>query len=104
MTKSGRRVKLLVVSPLARGDLRGIRRFIAASSPYYAQEFLTDLTAKIIWIAEADYTGSPRDDVSPGLRALPYRQRCIYYRSYVDRIVILRVLHMAQDVKRQDFE
>lgn len=103
-TKGAKRAKRLIISPLARADLRGIRRFIAATSVYYAAEFLTDLTAKIVWIVQADFTGSPRNDISPGLRAFPYRQRCIYYRSYADRIVILRVLHMAQDVKRQDFE
>jgi toxin ParE1/3/4 len=104
MATSVSRAKRLIVSPLARADLRGIRHFIAESSPYYAQEFLADLTAKIAWIAEADFTGSPRDHVSPGLRAFPYRRRCIYYRTYPDRVVILRVMHMAQDVKRQDFE
>ncbi len=104
MTTSGKRSKRLVVSPLARADLRGIRRFIAESSPFYAREFLADLTAKIHWIAKADFTGAPRDHILSGLRALPYRRRCIYYRSYPDRIVILRVMHMAQDVKRQDFE
>ncbi|WP_370689899.1 type II toxin-antitoxin system RelE/ParE family toxin [Neorhizobium galegae] len=89
---------------MAREDLRGIRRFIAESSPFYAREFLADITARIAWIAESDFTGSPRDHISPGLRGFPYRQRCIYYRSYPDRIVILRVMHGAQDVKPQDFE
>lgn len=96
--------KRLIVAPLAREDLRGIRRFIAESSPFYAREFLADLTERIAWIAEVDFTGSPRDQISPGLRSFPYRQRCIYYRSYPDRIVILRIMHGAQDVKPQDFE
>ncbi|WP_342588197.1 type II toxin-antitoxin system RelE/ParE family toxin [Neorhizobium alkalisoli] len=89
---------------MARADLRNIRRHIAESSPYYAQEFIADITAKIAWIADADFTGSPRDHIAPGLRGFPYRQRCIYYRSYPDRIVILRVMHMAQDVKPRDFD
>jgi len=96
--------KRLIIAPLAREDLRGIRRFIAESSPFYAREFLADMAARIAWIAEVDFTGSPRDHISPGLRGFPYRQRCIYYRSYPDRIVILRVMHGAQDVKPQDFE
>jgi toxin ParE1/3/4 len=74
------------------------------AAPHYAQDFLADLTAKIAWIAEVDFTGSPRDNIASGLRALPYRNRCIYYRSYPDRIVILRVRHGAEDVKPQDFE
>ncbi|MDE1159209.1 MAG: type II toxin-antitoxin system RelE/ParE family toxin [Neorhizobium sp.] len=55
-------------------------------------------------MAKTYFTGSPRDHISPGLRALPYRERCIYYRSFEDRVVILRVMHMAQDIKRRDFE
>ncbi len=64
---------------------------------------MADLTAKIAWIAEVDFTGSPRDYLSKRLRGFPYRDRCIYYRSYPDRIVVLRVLHGAQDVKPEDF-
>ncbi len=67
-------------------------------------EFLADLTAKIAWIAEVDFTGSPRDHISEGLRGLPYRSRCIYYRSHDDRIEILRVKHGAEDIRPQDFE
>ena len=63
---------------------------------------MTELTAKIAWIAEVDFTGSPLDYLSEGLRGFPYRDRCIYYRSYSDRIVVLRVLHGAQDVKPED--
>lgn len=96
--------KRLIIAPLARADLRSIRRYIAEESQHYAAEFMADITAKIAWIAEVDFTGSPRDNISPGLRAFPYRHRCIYYRSHPDRIVILRVMHMAQDVKPRDFD
>ncbi|WP_232363988.1 type II toxin-antitoxin system RelE/ParE family toxin [Ciceribacter selenitireducens] len=76
---------------------------MARTSPHYARAFLADLTAKIAWIAEVDFTGSPRDHILEGLRGLPYRDRCIYFRTYPDRIVILRVLHGAQDVGPLDF-
>ncbi|RWX26606.1 type II toxin-antitoxin system RelE/ParE family toxin, partial [Rhizobium leguminosarum] len=46
--------KRLIVAPSAIEDLRNMRRYIAESSPHYAQEFLADLTAKIAWIAEVD--------------------------------------------------
>ena len=93
----------MILAPLAVQDLRGIRRHIAKTSPHYAQEFLTDFTAKIAWIAEVDFTGSPRDHIAEGLRGFPYRERCIYYRAYHDRIVVVRVMHGAQDVKPEDF-
>ncbi|WFU09194.1 type II toxin-antitoxin system RelE/ParE family toxin [Rhizobium sp. CB3090] len=103
MTAEAGKSKRLIIAPSALEDLRSIRRYIAASSPHYAQEFLADLTTKIAWIAEVDFTGSPRDHLVEGLRGFPYRGRCIYYRSYHDRIVILRVKHGAEDVKPQDF-
>jgi toxin ParE1/3/4 len=96
--------KRLILAPLALRDLAEIRDFIAQSSPREADAFLADLTRKIAWIAEVNFTGSPREHILPGLRGLPYRQRCIYYRSLPDRIVILRVLHGAQDVLAMKFE
>jgi toxin ParE1/3/4 len=98
-----RRSKSLVVAPAAIGDLRNIRAFIEKESPEAAGDFLEDLIAKIAWIAEADFTGSPRDHISKGLRVFPFRKRCIYYRSLADRIIVLRVLHEAQDVGEDDF-
>lgn len=95
--------KRLIIAPLAIKDLRGMRRYIAETSPHSAREFMADLTAKIAWIARTDFTGSPRDHILLGLRGFPYRQRCIYYRSYPDRVVVLRVMHGAQDIKPQDF-
>lgn len=52
-------------------------------------------------IAETDFTGVPRDEYREGLRALPYRDRCIYYFRHEDRIEIVRVLHGAQDADAQ---
>jgi toxin ParE1/3/4 len=59
-------------------------------------------------IAELGISGVPRDWLRPGLRAFPYRKRCIYFRAYEDRIVedrivIVRVLHGKQDIDRQEF-
>ncbi|MBB4064535.1 type II toxin-antitoxin system RelE/ParE family toxin [Gellertiella hungarica] len=35
---------------------------------------------------------------------LPFRNRCIYFLREPDRIVILRILHGAQDVAAQSFD
>lgn len=93
----------LELTGAARADLRNIRRFIAEDSPQNARVFIAELTAKIAFIAETGFTGSPRDHVAEGLRAFPYKHRCIYYRLYEDRVVIVRVLHGTQDVASQDF-
>jgi hypothetical protein len=34
-------------------------------------EFLADITERIAWIAESDFTGSPRDHISPGFAVSP---------------------------------
>lgn len=93
----------LELTEAARADLRNIRRYIAEDSPRNARVFVAELTAKMAFIAETGFTGSPRDHVAEGLRAFPYKHRCIYYRLYDDRVVILRVLHGTQDVAGQAF-
>ena len=96
--------KTLVLTDAARSDLRGLRQYIAQDSPQQALTFVADIAAKIAWIAEVGFAGSSRDHVSEGLRAFPYRRRCIYYRIFDDRVVIVRVLHGAQDIEKQDFQ
>jgi toxin ParE1/3/4 len=68
-----------------------------------AERFVNDLVRQMYKIAELGISGVPRDWVRPGLRAFPYRKRCIYFRAYEDRIVIVRVLHGKQDIDRQEF-
>jgi len=65
---------------------------------------VADLSNKIVWIAEVNFTGSPRDYIFPKLRAHPYRGRTIYYLNEEKRIVILGVLHQARDVQPEMFE
>jgi toxin ParE1/3/4 len=71
--------------------------------PTAAARFIDDLVRQMYKIAALGLSGSSRDWIRPGLRAFPYRQRCIYFRSYEDRIVIVRVLHGSQDIDRQEF-
>lgn len=95
--------KLLVLTESARRDLRNIFDYIARENPEEAHRFLADLTSRIEWIAEAEFTGAPRDHIQPGLRAYPYRRRCVYFRHEGTRTLILRVVHGAQDVDQISF-
>lgn len=65
---------------------------------------MRDFLAKIDWIAEVGFTGAPRDEILPGMRAFPFRGRCIYYRHDSESVLILRILHGAQDVTAQTFD
>jgi len=62
------------------------------------------LADKIAWIAESNFSGSPRDHVRSGLRGLPYRKRCIYFRISDDTTFIIRVLHQSQDIDKNSFD
>lgn len=95
--------KDLIVSNKAKSDLKEIRQYIQQENAQEAKRFMADLTAKIEWIAKVDFTGSPRDYISTGLRALPYRKRCIYYYSHNESIKVVRVFHGAQDITQKEF-
>jgi toxin ParE1/3/4 len=43
--------------------------------------------------------GAAREQLSPGLRALPHGNYVIYYLAEPDELVIVRVLHGARDAR-----
>ncbi|MEN3146613.1 type II toxin-antitoxin system RelE/ParE family toxin [Neorhizobium sp. IRAMC:178] len=76
---------------------------MASHDPVAASHFVRDLVRKMEWIALSGFPGVPRDELSPGLKALPYRRRCIYFRTDEKTVRILRVLHGHQNVAPDDF-
>jgi toxin ParE1/3/4 len=77
--------------------------YLAEEDVQIATDFVADLHDKMEWIALSGFTGVPRDWIRPGLRALPYRERCIYFRVTDTEVFILRVLHGRQDITQQEF-
>ncbi|WP_234905972.1 type II toxin-antitoxin system RelE/ParE family toxin [Affinirhizobium pseudoryzae] len=69
-----------------------------------ASRFVRQLASKIGWIAVSGFPGVSRDDLRPGLKALPFRKRCIYFRTTPDEVIILRVLHGHQDLSADLFD
>ncbi|MEW6236539.1 MAG: type II toxin-antitoxin system RelE/ParE family toxin [Candidatus Omnitrophota bacterium] len=74
---------------------------IAKDSPIYAERFVDDLVRQIYKLAHIRMAGAPRDWIRPGLRAFPYRKRCFYFRIEGEKLILLRVLHGAQDIENQ---
>jgi toxin ParE1/3/4 len=68
-----------------------------------ASNFIEDIVAKTRWIAATGFAGAPRDALSPGLKALPYRERCTYFRTSDSAVHILRILHGRRDISSDDF-
>lgn len=92
-----------IFSRAARADLRSIYKYIAAENPRAAAAFVLDIDLKIRSIAQSGFPGVARDEIGQRLRALPYRDRCIYFRVKDSHILIVRILHGRQDLSSKDF-
>jgi toxin ParE1/3/4 len=42
--------------------------------------------------------GRARDELSPGLRSMPFGRHVIFYETMADGIDVVRVLHSARDI------
>ena len=83
--------------------MRNIHGYIHENNPKAAKEFVKDLTEKLFSLAKNGNTGHARDWVSGDLRAFSYRERCFYFRIIEDKMIVVRILHGAQDVTAQNF-
>ncbi len=92
-----------IFSRAARADLRSIYTYIAHQNPDAAARFILDINLKIRSIAETGFPGVARSELNVDLRALPYRDRCIYFRVEETRIHVIRILHGRQDISSKDF-
>ena len=96
----GRRYRL---SPQAVEDLIQIYNYLYERSPVAAERFTGDIEQKIRDLAGARNPGVSRNWLKPGLRAFPYRRRCIYFRIVDDILVVLRITHGRQDITSETF-
>lgn len=79
-------------------------RDVARDDPIAAGRLLELVDDKILSLAAAGNKGVSREWLSPGLRAFPYKNRCIYFRVVGSTMRIVRVLHGRQDVGPDMFE
>jgi plasmid stabilization system protein ParE len=93
-----------ILTDRAIEDLADIHGYLAERNPVAAEKVVGAITAKIVALALSGNTGVPRDSISPGLRAFPFKQRCIYFRVTDGCLEVVRVLHGRQDVSGSLFE
>lgn len=89
----------LLISATAADDLAEIWAYIAEDSPKAATTFITAIEAKFRPLLDFPWIGSARDQLAPGLRALPYKNYVIYYIATDSDVTIVRVVHGARDVR-----
>ncbi|WP_245281511.1 type II toxin-antitoxin system RelE/ParE family toxin [Rhizobium sp. AAP43] len=96
------RRRQLVLTKSALRDLRAHYDYVCAFDPGAAERLLHEINRKIRSIAELGVSGVPRT-FSPGLRAFPFRNRCIYFTITDDTVTVLRVMHGRQNTTPDDF-
>ena len=92
-----RRVRL---APEAEAQLLSIYRYIAAeASPEIARRYADAILDRCESLDSFPNRGTPRDDIRPGLRTIPFRRRVtIAFRVAADEVTILGIFSAGQDV------
>ncbi|MEQ9575891.1 MAG: type II toxin-antitoxin system RelE/ParE family toxin [Rhodospirillales bacterium] len=97
----------LRVSGPARDDLARIAAYTGRRwGPAQRRKYLALIKERINALRGAASLAPRRDDLMPGLRAMPLRSHVIFYRETETDVDILRVLHGGMDsgVLRDDAE
>lgn len=84
--------------PLAGADIAEIWDYIAEDSVMQADAWIDRLDGKLRLLAGQPMMGRARDDLSPGIRGMPFGRYVVFYAPLADGIDIIRVLHSARDI------
>jgi toxin ParE1/3/4 len=87
-------------SPRSENDLRKLWYQIAEHNFYAADDFVDAIQKRAIALSQFPERGSPRDDLSPGIRMLVEGKHLIFYRVDNKDVVILRIVHGAMDLPK----
>jgi toxin ParE1/3/4 len=87
----------------ARADLLALYDWIAEQAdPDTAFDYTRKIEAHAAKLADFPERGTPRDDLVPGLRTIPYRRRAVIaYRELDDEVEILAIAHGGRDLGRE---
>ena len=86
----------------ARADLLNLYDWIAEQAdPDTAFDYTSKIEAHAAKLAHFPECGTPRDDLAPGLRTIPYRRRTVIaYQVLEGEVEILAVVHGGRDLGR----
>jgi toxin ParE1/3/4 len=89
----------VVFAPGVEAQLVALYRYIMQqASVEIAERFTIAIIEHCEGLATFPHRGTPRDDIRPGLRALPFRRRVtIAYAVDADQVVILGIYYGGQD-------
>jgi toxin ParE1/3/4 len=88
-------------TPDAIADLDGLWDYIARDNPAAADRVPDELHDRFVLLSKNPEMGELQPILADGTyRRFVHRKYVIYYRPFIDRIVLVRVLHGAQDHER----
>ena len=91
----------LQIARAAQDDLRNIRAYSkSAFGPPVARAYLDGIRERFALLRIHALVGADEADLGKGLRSLRYRSHRIYYAVQEEAILIVRILHHAQDAPR----
>ena len=85
----------------SKTDIHNIATYIAKDNMSAARQLLARFDNTLSLIAASPQVGLARPDIGVHLRSFVVGSYSLYYRPMPDGIILLRVLHNAQDVHRQ---
>lgn len=87
--------------PEADDQLHDIERYIAGQgAPEAGCRFARAIFDRCMAIGGLPLGGSPRDDLLPGLRTVPFRTTMIAYTVEENTVVIQAIMYGGQDIVR----
>lgn len=89
----------VVYAPEARAQLVQLQTYIQqAASPDLARDYVKAIVARCDGLADFPDRGTPRGDIRPGLRTVPFRRRVtIAYSVEPNEVTILGIFYGGQD-------
>lgn len=96
----------VVRRPKFLDDLSEAYAWIAPDSERAAERLLDRVDATIERLQQYPLVGALREHLAPGLRFIRVRpfRHLIFYRVGSDEIVLIRLLHGARALEKQDYE
>lgn len=88
-------------APEAEAQLLSLYRYIAsAASPHIAERYIGAIIERCEKLETFPLRGTPRENIRPGLRTIPFMRRVtIAYSVIGDRVVVLGIYYGGQDIE-----
>ncbi len=92
-------MKQLRVSVEAKGDLADIWWYIAQDNESAADAIITKIMEKFDELLVTPGIGRARTELAPSLRSIAVGKYLIFYRSTIEGIEIVPIIHGARDIQ-----